>query len=89
MSTRTRSSTRDGIALVLAALQKDPTAVALLTADMDAQAARDAAVFCAYLAAEQFTRLEATKDAPGRYATVFQALAMQVAASPDGTITSP
>lgn len=89
MSLGTRSSTRDGIALVLAALREDPTAVALLTADMDAQAARDSAVFCAYLAAEQFARLEAAQDAPGRYATIFQAFAMQVAASPEGTITSP
>lgn len=37
MSIRTSSSSRNGIALVLAALRDDPTALALLTAGMDAQ----------------------------------------------------
>lgn len=85
----TSSSTRDGIALVLAALRADPTSLALLTAQMDTQAARDAAIFCAYVAAEQFTRLETSQHTPGHYETVLQQLALQVAASPHGTIKNP
>lgn len=81
------TSTRDGIALILAALRQDTTALALLSAEMDVPAARDAAVFCAMIAADQFEARDRARSTPGHYTTVLQHLALELAASQDGTTT--
>ncbi|WP_340289808.1 hypothetical protein [Aquipuribacter hungaricus] len=82
-------STRDGVALMLAALRQDTEALALLSEDMDLARARDVAMFCALLAADQFQERELERATPGHYTTVLQALAVQLAATQDGTTTAP
>lgn len=85
----TNTHTRDGIALILAALRQDTTALALLIAEMDVQAARDAAVFCSLIAADQFHARDRARATPGHYTSVLQHLALELAAAHGGTPAGP
>ncbi|WP_340289817.1 hypothetical protein [Aquipuribacter hungaricus] len=77
----TGSSTRDGIALVMAAMRTDPAAVAVLLEQMTPKQTQEVAVFCAFLAADQLKAAEASLARPGHYADALQAVALQLAAS--------
>ena len=77
----TGSSTRDGIALVMAAMREDPAAVAVLLSEMTAKQTQEVAVFCAFLAANQLKAAEAGHVRPGFYGNALQAVALQLAAS--------
>ncbi|MFC3690270.1 hypothetical protein [Aquipuribacter hungaricus] len=81
------SSTRDGIALLMAAMRDDPVAVALLLEDWSARQTRDVAVFCAYLAAGHLKAAETQHSQPGLYDAALHDVALQLAATGRTTLT--
>lgn len=75
----TGTSTRDGIALVMAAMREDPSAVAVLLEALTPKQTQEVAVFCAFLAANQLKAAEARHVRPGFYGDALQAVALQMA----------